>query len=126
MFFDLAIPKIMSKSNYKPSGRKKLSKELKKFEDDIAILVKNQMQWGKWKTIQKVKQDGRMRKNVVIHIWGIFREDRKGLDCPNIPKSICDALNKIVYEDDSQIYNTHVYYRQDKEEKLVILVEEIG
>ncbi len=43
---------------------------------------------------------------ISIEIWYFYSEDQIDLD--NIAKPICDALKKLVYEDDRQIIDLHL------------------
>ena len=45
-------------------------------------------------------------------------------DCDNIAKSICDALNKVAYKDDSQIVNLIVHKIYGENEKCLVKIIE--
>lgn len=47
-------------------------------------------------------------------------------DFDNIAKVVCDALNKVAYYDDSQIAESIVMKRWGGQDKLVVILEEIG
>ena len=58
----------------------------------------------------------------LIYYYGCKR--RK--DLLNLPKTTCDALNKAVYEDDSQIHDARVIRRLDRDHPRVhIIVKEM-
>jgi Holliday junction resolvase RusA-like endonuclease len=57
---------------------------------------------------------------MTIQLW--FK-DRRIRDCQNYPKTICDALNDIVYLDDSQIVELYVTKLKRDEPGLDVTVE---
>lgn len=42
-------------------------------------------------------------------------------DCDNIAKVVCDALNKIAYSDDSQIYDLSIKKEYSLEDKIIVI-----
>jgi len=88
----------ISKSNFKPKGggfsdaSKKRSAELAEYERIIGNQVSEQMASNNWG-----KLCGHIQMMIVL-----YKKWDRG-DVPNYPKSICDALNGILYEDDKQI-----------------------
>lgn len=46
-------------------------------------------------------------------------------DVDNIAKIVADALNKVAYDDDSQICNLEITKQYGEQEKLIIILEEI-
>lgn len=46
-------------------------------------------------------------------------------DTDNIAKIVADALNKVAYDDDSQIYDMSITKKYGEQEKLIIELEEI-
>ena len=49
----------------------------------------------------------------------------KKSDCDNIAKAILDSLNKIAYDDDSQICILHVEKKYGEEEKVIVKLSEL-
>jgi len=47
-------------------------------------------------------------------------------DVDNIAKIILDALNKIVYQDDSQVCDLHITKKYGEEDRITIVLEELG
>lgn len=55
-----------------------------------------------------------------------FQQSVKRKDQQNLLKTTADALNRIVYEDDSQVHEVHLYRHLDREKpRVVIKVEEV-
>jgi Holliday junction resolvase RusA-like endonuclease len=46
-------------------------------------------------------------------------------DWDNVAKSICDAMNGIVYGDDTQIVEAHVTKKYAEQSKVIVLVQEV-
>jgi len=67
-----------------------LSKELKEFERQVKLEAKSQYH-GK-----------PLEGNVRVEITAFFRDNRRP-DLFNIPKSLCDALQDVIYLNDKQI-----------------------
>lgn len=88
--------KPISKDNEKifnRGGRFFLSKRFKDFECEI----------GRQAIAQLPKGFKVLEGQVSVRIVFMFK-DRRRRDLLNLPKSFCDALNGIVWQDDSQIY----------------------
>jgi len=54
-----------------------------------------------------------------------FQVKKKNIDCDNLLKLIIDAMNKIVFDDDSQVYEIHARKIISKEIKTIVNVFEI-
>jgi Holliday junction resolvase RusA-like endonuclease len=62
----------------------------------------------------------------VVSIW-FYRGDARRADWDNLSKSCTDAMNGVVYPDDSQIVEAHVYKRFDKKNpRAEIMIERLG
>lgn len=73
---------------------------------------------------------------IKVKIWAYFKPPKsyskkkynellgkphlKTPDSDNIAKSVCDALNKVAWKDDSQIYDIQVFKYYDTEDKLIV------
>lgn len=51
-------------------------------------------------------------KRLSVHLYLHFKDNRR-IDIDNQSKAILDALQGIVYEDDRQVDELHIYRRQD-------------
>lgn len=60
---------------------------------------------------------------VKIHVT-VYMGDKRVRDIPNSPKSLCDALNKVVYEDDFQIHNMTFDRKLDRKNPRVVITVE--
>lgn len=49
----------------------------------------------------------------------------KKIDCDNLAKVVLDALNKIAYDDDSQVCNLHVFKKYGENPKVQVYLKEI-
>lgn len=107
-----------SKDNEKQfnrAGRVFLSDEYKDYERNVAWQVRSQLphefqMFTGW-------------LSVAIRFY--FKDDRR-FDLFNGPKSICDALKKIVWKDDHQIVASHgLFIMYSKEERFELEVFEI-
>ena len=85
----------VTKSNFKPktkAGYSLYGKKYKEYEKLIQNTVIAEMVKNDWKILSCNVQ-------MLIFVY----KGRNAGDLPNYQKSICDSLNKIVYEDDKQI-----------------------
>jgi Holliday junction resolvase RusA-like endonuclease len=113
--------KPISKDNEKicnSKGRFFLSQKFKNFEEEI-----------KWNTIKqltgKYKGFKLLEGSLRVGIWFHFTDNHRR-DLFNLPKSICDALNRVVYKDDSQIVAGHIYKLAYAEsDKIILEIEEL-
>lgn len=98
--------KIISKDNQKMgksrSGKFFMRPEFKRFERDVKIQAMKQ-----WKLLPLSE---RLRVNIVFYFQNKVR-----VDLFNAPKSLCDALNGIVWLDDKQIEEGSLKLFYDKE-----------
>ena len=54
----------------------------------------------------------------------VYMGDKRVRDIPNSPKSLCDALNNVVYKDDFQIHNMTFNRKLDRKNPRVYIVVE--
>lgn len=107
--------KCISKDNEKLfsfHGKPFLSKKYKDFEYFVQLQAKNQI------------------KNILLGdiqvTYNFFLPDKRHCDLTNMPKSIQDALNGIVWKDDKQIKQCFLYLNYDKiNPRTVIYIKEI-
>lgn len=96
--------RAISKDNEKifnRQGRPFLSKKFKDFEETLRMYY-----------IQKpLKITKPLESDLEVNIWFYFK-NKKHSDLMNLPKSICDAFNGLIWKDDRQIKNVNlaVYY----------------
>jgi Holliday junction resolvase RusA-like endonuclease len=62
----------------------------------------------------------RKKENLILNRWC----DKKP-DLDNIAKAVCDALNKIAYEDDSQITFMMLSKEYSEEDKIEVEIERL-
>lgn len=62
------------------------------------------------------------RYSVAVHAYFANRRDR---DLDNVAKSVCDALNGVAYDDDSQIDKLVVERKHDKEHPRTVIRLEV-
>ena len=86
-------PKTKSNSYFAGKGKFYVRKANKQYEDSLKRKIKN---------IAKKKKHEPTSKPVKVVIRYYLGSKRRK-DLQNLPKTTCDAMNKIVYEDDSQI-----------------------
>lgn len=56
-----------------------------------------------------------------------YMGSKRRKDLLNLPKTTCDALNEVVYNDDFQIHEAHLYRRLDRKRPRVrIIIEEMS
>lgn len=105
--------KSISKDNekiYNWQGRFFLSKRFKDFEQEIGAQAIAQLPKG-FKVLEG---------QISVRIVFMFMDNRRR-DLLNLPKSFCDALNGIVWQDDSQIYYAKVGKLLGQEKEGIIL-----
>jgi Holliday junction resolvase RusA-like endonuclease len=83
------------KSSQRPTGRRILSKEGQKSKNQIQAEARVQMQDQEW--------DYDWTKEGYVYLDTIIYFSRRGTDDNNIYKLLCDALEKIAYENDSRV-----------------------
>lgn len=111
--------KAISKDNEKifnRSGCVYLSKQFKDYEYAIKMLTKQQITrlYPKFQI---------MDNDVRINLQFDFNDKRRR-DLLNLPKSFCDALNGVIYNDDSQITSGEIFKNLGAEtNKIVCTVE---
>lgn len=66
-----------------------------------------------WDAKMQWKGNDLITKPVVVSIWYYFKTKYRR-DLENMNKLVLDALTGIVYKDDSQIDELHLYRRYDK------------
>lgn len=94
-------------SEQKPTGRRILSKEGVKCKNEIQAETRVQMKGQKW--------DYEWTKEGYVYLDTVIYFQRRGTDDNNIYKLLCDALEKICYDNDSRVlvrtqrimYSTH-------------------
>lgn len=97
--------KPISKDNEKirnKQGRVFKSKRFKRFEESV-----------KYDAYEAMNGNPPMTDDVVVTLHFYF-PDKRRCDLFNAPKSVCDALNGVVYIDDKQIVEGHVFVHYDK------------
>lgn len=114
MYIYIEIPvRAISKDNFKSfgkNGRPFLSPKYKSFEYLCALYAKQQYR-GK-----------PLKGDLTVDIIFEFK-DRKHCDLFNLPKSVCDAMNKILWEDDRQIkVATLNVFHGCQEERIIITI----
>lgn len=98
--------KPISKDNEKirnKQGRIFKSKRFRQFEQSVRYDAQIAMQGNP-------PIEGDVRATLVFYF-----PDKRRTDLFNAPKSVCDALNGVVYIDDKQITEGHLYVRYDKD-----------
>lgn len=65
------------------------------------------------------------KKNKLIKLMNKLRPKKKP-DIDNVIKIVLDALNKVAYEDDTQVNELHVMRHYDEQERLIICLSENG
>ena len=111
--------RAISKSNEKifnKYGRMFTSKKFKDFEETIRFSCKSQLP-PRFEMYDKTVK-------LEVSITCYFKNDIR-LDASNIPKSLTDALNKLVWTDDRQILALHTYIKYDSFERIEIEVNSI-
>jgi Holliday junction resolvase RusA-like endonuclease len=97
-------------------GRMVTAKKPAQYESDLSWYAKVVMSSKRLEPTKKLVR-------LTIHY---YHQSVKKKDQPNLPKTTADALNRIVYEDDSQIHETHLYRHLDRQKpRVVIKVEEV-
>ena len=73
----------------------------------------------KIRALEQIARDARfpIKSPIPVEVWIRFFYPYwpSAPDLHNSPKSFCDALNRVVWEDDSQIWNSHLVKRVDAE-----------
>lgn len=102
IIFGKPISKDNQKMGRSRSGKFFMRPEYQRFERDVKIQAMKQ-----WK---QLPLSGRLRVDIIFYFPNKVR-----VDLFNAPKSICDALNKIVWLDDKQIEEGTLKLLFDKE-----------
>jgi Holliday junction resolvase RusA-like endonuclease len=90
-----------------------LPAKYKQYEEDI------QKQFNKQRPV-----GFQMYQNAVsMRVW-VYFEDNRCLDLQNAPKSIFDALNGLLYKDDKQVSELHIFKCFDKEQPRIVIEAE--
>lgn len=98
------------------NGHVMIPTKFTRYEQDLALIAKVAMN-------KKRLVPTKCLVRVIIHY---YHKSVKEKDLPNLPKTTADALNKIVYEDDSQIHEAHLYRHLDRlRPRVEIHVEEM-
>lgn len=104
----LILPgKPLSKDNHKEfnkNGKYFLSDKFKRYEQNIRYEARAQL-----------PHNFEMFVGDVAIIIDFVFPDHKRCDLLNAPKSVCDALNKIVWKDDRQIVKAFIKVSYDKD-----------
>lgn len=96
------------------SGRRFLTERGRVTKQDYYIQAKKQYQ-GKW-------LEGDLKVSMTVY----FRS-KASSDIDNVCKATLDSLSKILWKDDRQIVELHLYKRQDKlRPRIEIAVENVG
>lgn len=86
-----------------------MTQEGKKTKQDYALQAK--MQWK--------KLDGDINMMIEFYFW-----DKRKHDIDNYNKIVLDSLSGIIYDDDEQIQQLHIYKHYDKENPRIELTIE--
>ena len=92
---------------------KSVYKDFKPIENEIDVLIIAEFEIPK--SISNKKRQMMLDKQI---------RPTKKPDCDNIAKSICDALNKVAYKDDSQIVNLTIHKIYSENEKCIVKIKE--
>lgn len=84
-------------------GRGYTKAEVKAWQTEVAVRAKEAM-------IDRDMFSGPLE--VTIYFW---RSNRTRVDADNLSKAILDSLNEIVYKDDQQVIDLHLYKRFSRE-----------
>jgi Holliday junction resolvase RusA-like endonuclease len=98
-------------------GKVYIPKRIQNYEDNLGEHAKKCMR------AQRVSLFKGLVKITIVY----FYKTKRRKDLQNLPKTTCDALNGIVYKDDSQIHEMHLYKHLDrKNPRVCILIEEVS
>lgn len=107
--------RAISKDNEKifnRQGRPFTSKRFKDYEKYIRLSAKSQF-------------EGEILKLPLSVTMIFIFKNKVHPDLTNLPKSICDALNKVVWQDDRQIEIFQGMVRIEENERIEVMVQEI-
>lgn len=107
-FFLRAISKDNEKCFNRHTGRPFTSKRFKAFEEELRYLLKRQLPEGFTPF---------MEEGLVVELTTTFC-DRRRPDVGNVPKSILDAFNKLLWKDDKLITTLITSIEYGKEDKI--------
>lgn len=113
--------RVISKDNVKIFSKGKrphifLPQRYKLWESEIKRQAKEQL-----------PKDYIPTKNEINLTIEFYLKDKRCPDLQNLPKSVCDALNGVVWEDDRQISEVHLFRKFGYEKsKIVLIFEEIN
>lgn len=98
--------RLISKDNFKSfnrrTGRPFLSREYKAFEEKIA--------WFACSQYKGQPLEGDLRVSIAA-----CYKNKIHPDAGNLPKSLCDALNKIIWQDDRQIKQLKIIVKENNQ-----------
>lgn len=110
--------KIISRYPSKKTGRYHyyLCKEYEDYEEELKRQAQSQLPKG-WKPLEG---------NLWVSLFFYFKDHRHG-DITNLPKSICDAMEDVVYKNDKQVWLDQVMpiYTKDKPEGFKMKVRSV-
>jgi len=110
-------PRTKSNSHFFSGGRVYIPKEIKAYEAALKDFGFKVMKTNKRKPTAKLV------RFTATYYYGTKRTK----DLLNLPKSSADAMNEVVYKDDFQIHEAHLYRHLDRKNPRVhIIIEEMS
>ena len=87
-----------------------------------------------WQDLVAIRAKNTMALFNVDMMWGdveieliFWRADRRKVDFDNLSKAVCDACNKIVWDDDEQVVKATICKRYSKEKPgVMVMVREMA
>jgi Holliday junction resolvase RusA-like endonuclease len=106
------------------AGQKRVGRKVIKYTEPETVAFQTAVRVGATVQLQTRKRmgepswptDGLYGLTVIAYF-----EDRRRRDLDNMLKTVGDALNKITYDDDSQIDEEHVFRRIDKQKPRTVI-----
>jgi crossover junction endodeoxyribonuclease RusA len=98
------VPRPKERPRFGAGGRVFTPKGTQQYEILVSLHARRAMAIERWLTTE-----------APMAVWmHLYLPDRRRRDVDNIAKAIADALNTLVYFDDTQICELHIYKRIDK------------
>ena len=122
-----------------PKGRPRFTRQGHAYTPQRTRAYEQIIQASYLEQVGRTKLNGALKVSIVANI-GIpasaskkarrdllngYNRPTKKPDADNIAKTICDALNKLAYEDDKQIAWLDVYKQYAEQESIYVNIEEI-